>query len=43
MQNAGENKKALNNEIKKLRIKNRLCYNFNGIIKLDDFDLDNVR
>ena len=31
-----------NNEIKKSCIKNRRCYHFDDIIKLDDFDLDNI-
>ena len=30
-----------NNEFQKVRIKNRTCYYFNNIIKLEDFDLDN--
>ena len=29
-----------NNELKKACIKNRMCYYFDGIIKLEDFDLD---
>ena len=31
-----------NNEFKKVRIKNRTCYYFDDIIKLEDFDLDNI-
>ena len=31
-----------NTEFKKVRIKNRRCYYFDGIIKLEDFDLDNI-
>ena len=31
-----------NNEFNKVRIKNRSCYYFNGIIKLEDFDLDEI-
>ena len=31
-----------NNEIKKVCIKHRMCYYFNDIIKLEDFDLDNI-
>ena len=27
-----------NNEVKKVRIKNRMCYYFNDIIKLEEFD-----
>ena len=34
--------KMENNEFKKFRIKNRTCYYFDGIIKLEDFDLDNI-
>ena len=30
-----------NNEIKEVRIKNRTCYFFDDVIKLEDFDLDN--
>ena len=31
-----------NNELKKFPIKNRPCYYFNDIIKLEDFDLHNI-
>ena len=31
-----------NNELKKVHIKNRTCYYFDDIIKLEDFDLDNI-
>ena len=32
-----------NNEFKEVRIKNRTCYyNFNDIIKLEDFDIYNI-
>ena len=31
-----------NNELKKVRIKNRMCYYFNDIIKLENFDLDSI-
>ena len=31
-----------NNEFKKVEIKNHTCYYFNDIIKLEDFDLDNI-
>ena len=31
-----------NDEIKNVRIKNRTCNYFDGIIKLEDFDLDNI-
>ena len=31
-----------NNELKKVRIKNRKYYFFDGIIKLEDFNLDNI-
>ena len=30
-----------NNELKKVYLKNRTCYHFDNIIKLEDFDLDN--
>ena len=30
-----------NNEFKKVYIKNRTCFYFDDIIKLDDFDIDN--
>ena len=30
-----------NNEFKKVFIKNRTCYYFDGIIKFEDFDFDN--
>ena len=31
-----------NNGFKKMRIKNHMCYYFNDIIKLEDFDLGNI-
>ena len=31
-----------NNELKKICIRNRTCYYFDDIIKLEDFDLDNI-
>ena len=31
-----------NNELMKVHIKNRTCCYFDGIIKLEDFDLDNI-
>ena len=31
-----------NNELKKVRIKNHMCYYFDDVIKLEDFDLDNI-
>ena len=31
-----------NNELKEIDIKNRTCYYFNGIIKIEDFDFDKV-
>ena len=31
-----------NNEIKKVCIKNCMCYYFDEIIKLEDFDIDNI-
>ena len=34
--------KMENNEIKRISIKNRTCYYFDGIIKIEDFDVDNI-
>ena len=31
-----------NNKFKKWHIKNRTCYYFDDIIKLEDFNLDNI-
>ena len=31
-----------NNEFKKVYIKNRTCYYFDGIIKIKDFDINNL-
>ena len=31
-----------NNEFEEVRIKNRTCYYFNGIIKLEDFYIDKI-
>ena len=31
-----------NNKYKEVCIKNRTCYNFDDIIKLQDFDIDNI-
>ena len=31
-----------NNEFKNVHIKNRTCYQFDDIIKLEDFDFDNI-
>ena len=31
-----------NNELKKVRIKNRTCYYFDDIIKLGDIDIENI-
>ena len=31
-----------NNELKKVRIKNRTCYYFDDIIKLGDVDIENI-
>ena len=28
-----------NNKLKEIKIKNRMCYYFNDIIKIEDFDL----
>ena len=40
MQNKKVQYKMENNESKKVRIKNRTCYYFGDLIKLEDFDLD---
>ena len=42
MQNQKVQYKMENNEFKKVHIKNRTCYYFDDIIKLEDFDLDNI-
>ena len=34
--------KMENNEFKKVSIKIRMCYYFDDIIKLEDFDFDNI-
>ena len=31
-----------NNELKKVSVKNRACYYFDDIIKIEDFDFDNI-
>ena len=31
-----------NNELKKVRIKNRTCYDFDNIIEIEDFKFDNI-
>ena len=31
-----------NNKFKNIRLKNRLCYYFHDIIKLEDFDFGNI-
>ena len=36
------NRKTENNELKKVSLKNRTCYSFDGIIKFKDFDFDNI-
>ena len=36
------NIKMENNQSKKVRIKNSTCYYFHNIIKLEDFDLENI-
>ena len=42
MQNKKAQYKTENNELKKIRIKNRTCYYFDDKIKLEDFDLVNI-
>ena len=34
--------KMENNEIKKVCVKNRMCYYFDDIIRFEDFDFDNI-
>ena len=31
-----------NDKLKEINIKNRLCYYFNDMIKIEDFDFDNI-
>ena len=31
-----------NNKFKKIDLKNGTCYYFDGIIKIEDFDIDNI-
>ena len=31
-----------NNELKEIDIKSRMCYYFDDIIKIEDFDINNV-
>ena len=31
-----------NDKLKEIDIKNCMCYNFDDIIKIEDFDLDNI-
>ena len=31
-----------NNELRKARIKNSMCYYFDDIVKLENFNLDNI-
>ena len=42
MQNKNAQQKMENNGLKKVRVKNRTCCYFDDIIKLEDFDLDNI-
>ena len=42
MQNNKVSYKMGNNEFKTVRIKNSMCYYFDDIIKLEDFDLANI-
>ena len=37
-----EKYKLEHNELKKNRIKNRTCYYFDDITKIEDFDIDNI-
>ena len=36
-------KLASNDKLKEIHIKNRICYYFDDIINIEDFDLDNSR
>ena len=31
-----------NNQLKEIDIKNRMCYYFDDIIKIEDFNIDNI-
>ena len=42
MQNKKAQYKMENNKIKKVCIKNHTCYDFDNVIKLEEFDLDNT-
>ena len=42
-QSINNNMKVENDEFQKVRIKNRTCFYFDDIIKLEDFDLDNIK
>ena len=35
-------KKESNDKLKEINIKNYMCYYFNNIIKIEDFDLENI-
>ena len=35
-------KKESNDKLKEINIKNYMCYYFNDIIKIEDFDLENI-
>ena len=35
-------KMVSNNKLKEIRIKNCTCYYFHGVIKFEDFDIDNI-
>ena len=42
MQNKKVQCKKENNDLKKVRIKHCMCYYFDGIIELEDFEIDNI-
>ena len=42
MQNKKVQNKMENNEFKKVCFKSRTCYYLDGIIKLENFDIDNI-
>ena len=33
----------MNNKVKDISIKNRMCYFFNDVISIENFDVDNVK
>ena len=33
----------MSNKVKDISIKNRICYFFNGVISIENFDVDNIK